>query len=96
MEVFAEAIEASRPGTGGLLFDLSVVLVRDPENPASIELLRKFAELARRVGLGRILVGSDWPTLCSPAEHTALLTSQIPFTRDEWTQVLTNRAPYLD
>lgn len=95
LSLYADAIERKAPGTGNLLFDLSVVLVRDPSDPASADLLNRLAGLIRRIGLSRFLAGSDWPSLCPPRDHNRLMLSQIPLIPDEWRVILANRAPYL-
>lgn len=96
LERFCGAIAEQRPGTRGLLFDLAAVLVRDVGDSANVERLARFVAVARSIGLDRFLIGSDWPTLCSPLEHTALLLSQMPFDDDEWLVLARNRADYLD
>jgi len=95
LSLYAEAIERKARGTQHLLFDLAVVLVRDPTDPASAALLKQLADLMLRIGLERFLVGSDWPSLCSPLDHNRLLLAQVPLDAAEWRTVLGNRAPYL-
>lgn len=96
LDHYAEAIERSAPGTSGILVDLSCVLVLDPNTPENIALLDRFVQSARRIGIERFVMGSDWPTLCSPREHDALVVAQLPFTAEEWSVIAANRAPYLD
>ncbi len=93
LSLYAEAVERGAKGTQNLFFDLAVVLVRDPT--ASADLLQRLAELIRRIGLSRFLIGSDWPSLCTPLEHNRLLLSQVPLTPAEWQVILANRAPYM-
>lgn len=93
---YAEAIERGAPGTNGLIIDLSVVLVLDPTTPENATLLERFVTTARRIGIDRFVMGSDWPTLCSPGEHDALIVAQLPFSAAEWAIIAANRAPYLD
>lgn len=96
LEHYAEAIERGAPGTSGIVIDLSVVLVLDPSTAENAALLERFTATARRIGVERFLMGSDWPTLCSPREHDALITAQLPFTAQEWAVIAANRAPYLN
>jgi predicted TIM-barrel fold metal-dependent hydrolase len=93
LSLYAEAIERGAAGTQNLFFDLAVVLVRDPA--ASADLLQRLAALIRRIGLARFLIGSDWPSLCTPLDHNRLLLSQVPLTPAEWQVILANRAPYM-
>jgi len=93
---YADALDRGAPGLERLLVDLSVVLVLDPTTPDNKALLDGLVTLARRIGIGRFVTGSDWPTLCSPAEHDALIVSQLPFTQEEWAVIAANRAAYLD
>lgn len=95
LSLYADAIERKAPGAETLLFDLAVVLVRDVSDPVSADLLHRLADLIRRIGLSRFLVGSDWPSLCPPREHNRLMLSQIPLSPEEWRLILANRAPYL-
>lgn len=99
VEVFAaftSAIARRSPGTEQLVFDLAAVLVVDPHDAAAARRLNQFAGIARDVGLDRLLMGSDWPTLCSPRAHVGLLLAQFPFDDREWRTIAGNRASYLD
>jgi predicted TIM-barrel fold metal-dependent hydrolase len=94
LSAYAVAIEHNAPGTKKLVFDLAVVLVRDAADATNAELLKRLAQLIREIGLSRFVVGSDWPSLCSPRDHNNLLESQLPLTSAEWHVILNNRAPY--
>jgi predicted TIM-barrel fold metal-dependent hydrolase len=95
LALYADALEQGAAGTQGLVFDLAVVLVRDAADPHSAALIQRFVQLARRIGLQRFFMGSDWPSVVPPLEHNALSQAQLPFTEDEWRTVLNNRAPYM-
>ena len=95
LEDYAEAIERRAAGSSAVIVDLSVVLVLDPESVENVTLLERFVQIARRIGIERFVMGSDWPSLCSPREHDALIMSQLPFTAEEWERIANNRAPYL-
>ena len=97
LEVYAAAIARQAPGTVRLLFDLAVVAVSDDTEPQSARsLTRALAELMRKIGLSYFVLGSDWPSVCTPRQHTELLRAQYSLTSQEWSALLTNRAPYLD
>lgn len=95
LALYALAIERDAPGTGQLLIDLSVVLVRDISDAASAELVKRLVALVRRIGPQRFVMGSDWPTICSPADHNAMQAQQMTLSEAEWRVILANRAAYL-
>jgi len=92
LQLYADACAAGAPGTKNLVVDLAVVAVSDKTDP---ELARGFVATARRMGLHRFVVGSDWPTAPSVAGHNQLMVTQLPFTQAEWAYIFANRAPYL-
>jgi predicted TIM-barrel fold metal-dependent hydrolase len=97
LKVYAEAIARKSRGTANLLFDLAVVAVGD-DTPATLadSLLQSLAALMRQIGLSRFVMGSDWPAVCAPREHNALLQAQYCLTPAEWSILLRNAAPYMD
>ena len=54
--------------------------------------LARLAGLMREIGLDRFLMGSDWPARATPGDYNNLLEAQLPLTRAEWIEVLSNRA----
>jgi len=93
---YADAIERDAPGTRGLFFDIAAV-----GNAASVTedvgkpLLQSLAQLMRRIGLSRFVMGSDWPSVCMPREHNLMQQTQFLLSREEWSILLNNQAPYL-
>lgn len=76
--------ELGRP-RDGFHFDLSAVpMVRESEGvPATnAEQLAKIAPALRRVGVHRLLFGSDFPVF-DPAEHARVLTTGVALTAEE-------------
>jgi predicted TIM-barrel fold metal-dependent hydrolase len=95
LTLYAEAIERAAPGTEHLVIDLSVVLVRDITDAASADLVKRLVGLVRRIGPQRFVMGSDWPTICTPREHNDMQAAQMTLSEAEWRVILANRAPYL-
>jgi predicted TIM-barrel fold metal-dependent hydrolase len=91
LAVFADAIAAGDPRTRNIFFDVATLTAGEtPEN------LRKNADQIRRIGLDRILFGSDtsqperliwqaWPAL-----HA------LPLTQSEFRRIAANVAPYVE
>jgi predicted TIM-barrel fold metal-dependent hydrolase len=95
LSLYALALERGAPGTERLVIDLSVVLVRDITDAASAELVKRLVALVRRIGPQRFVMGSDWPTICSPRDHNTMQAQQMTLTEAEWRVILANRASYL-
>jgi len=95
LALYADALERGAPGTEQLIIDLSVVLVRDIGDAASADLVRRLIALVRRIGPRRFVMGSDWPTICTPREHNDMQASQMTLSIDEWRLILGHRAAYL-
>jgi predicted TIM-barrel fold metal-dependent hydrolase len=93
--LYADAIERGAPGTANLVIDLSVVLVRDITDAASANLVKRLVALMRRIGPQRFVMGSDWPTICTPLEHNHMQAAQLTLLDAQWRQILANRAAYL-
>lgn len=107
-KVFADAIQASKPGTKHLYLDLSSTFPIEDwwnyGNPApfigrsmSAEEKDEAVALLRRVGLGRILYGSDMPLPWFPSPRDwwrrSILT--LPFTDGEIRDIADNAPPYV-
>lgn len=90
MEVFAEAFEARDPRTRHLYFDVASAADKD-----SASNLAKAAALVRRIGLDRILYGSD----LSPPNPAPLSAwagfHRMPLTDAEFRRIASNIAPYM-
>jgi predicted TIM-barrel fold metal-dependent hydrolase len=91
MDAFAKAVEEGEPGLDGLIFDLSGIL--HPQLPDQVyDLIVGFS---RRLGLQRIVMGSDWWGVESPEAYYEEARRKFPFSNDEWDYIIQNRAPYL-
>lgn len=88
LEVFANAITANDPRTKNLYFDIATVADEQPK-----EVLQKFAERIRQVGLNRVLYGTDTGP---PAARQSWLTfrTTVPLTDEEFKTIAGNVAPY--
>ncbi len=58
--------------------------------------LKAFADLMRKIGVNRFVVGSDWPALGPIAAYYALMRQKLPLTDAEWKQLWSNEAPWLE
>lgn len=93
MTVFAQAIAAGDPRTRRLYFDVTTVATM--ESTAAEGAL--IAGLLRRVGLHRVLFGSDLPIggNPAPAEAWRIFRTKIPLDDAEFQTIMRNVAPYL-
>ena len=98
LDVFADAVAARDPRTKNLYFDLTEVepaaeFTGDPKAT-----MQEITRRIRRIGLGRILYGSD-AAATSDAPPTALrwarLRRALPLTNEELKVVAGNVAPYM-
>jgi predicted TIM-barrel fold metal-dependent hydrolase len=88
---FAAAFERRHPATRLIWFDLAAIAISiTPKEQYPL-----VASLIRRVGLDRMLMGSDWFALETPVVHFRQARESIPLTEPEWDQVMRNKAPYL-
>lgn len=92
MDVFANAIARGDPRTRRLIFDATTV-VADASTPADGE---RVARMLRRVGLRRVVFGSDMPVGGNPppAEAWAILRAKVPLTAAEVRTLAANVPPY--
>ena len=92
LAVFADAVAAKIPGTERLFFD---VATRIDLNISPEDAKLAVAQM-RKIGLGRILFGSDTPTGGNlPARQAWAAFRQLPFSESEFRQIAENIAPYL-
>jgi hypothetical protein len=89
--VFVDALEREDPRVRRLLFDVSGVAgIGNWERHRA-----RIAERLRRIGMSRILFGSDGTAdLLRPREAWALFRT-LPLTDEEFRQIAANVAPYL-
>jgi predicted TIM-barrel fold metal-dependent hydrolase len=93
LAAYADAVAARQPATAKLYFDvaeLALVIGRDQRS-----LQRSVAQI-RRIGLDRILYGSDGPTLgnVQPREAWAAFLKRVPLAKEELAVIAGNVAPY--
>jgi predicted TIM-barrel fold metal-dependent hydrolase len=86
LEVYARAVAARDPATRNLYFDIS-----GAAHYAQSDELPQIAVLIRRIGMGRILYGSDAPI----AETWQALQTKLPLTEAEFRAIAGNVAPYM-
>jgi uncharacterized protein len=95
-KLFADAIAAGRPGTKNLYFDWTQALPIGEEERTP-ELMADAAATMRRLGLGRILYGSDMPLRSNPMPRDwwrkTLMT--LPLSDDELRDIADNVPPYI-
>ena len=95
-KVFADAIAAGRPGTTNLYFDWTQALPITAEDRTP-ELMADAAATMRKIGLDRILYGSDMPLSVNPSPRDwwrkTILT--LPLTDDELRDIADNLPSYL-
>jgi predicted TIM-barrel fold metal-dependent hydrolase len=91
--LFADACAAGDPRVRNVYFDLATVV----DESVSEEMLAKLAAHLRRIGLDRVLYGSDMPTgsRLPPVSAWAVTRRLLPLTDDELRIVAGNVAPYL-
>jgi predicted TIM-barrel fold metal-dependent hydrolase len=97
---FADAIAAGRPGTRNLWFDWTQALPIDNGQYSAAAMAGARADAAatmRRLGLGRILFGSDMPlrSNATPREWWKKTILPLPLTDDEVRDIADNIPPYL-
>lgn len=108
-ELFAEAIQAGKPGTRNLWFDWTQALRIEnwwnyggPSGGVAYpgtykpETLAELAEIMRKIGLDRILYGSDMPLAWnpSPRDWWRRTILRLPLTDDEVRNIADNLPPY--
>jgi predicted TIM-barrel fold metal-dependent hydrolase len=106
-EKFADAIQAGKPGTRNLYFDWTQALAIEGSwrhgNPLSYpgeptpEVRAHMAGLMRRLGLSRILYGTDMPLSWNPwpREWWTKTILPLPLTDDEIRDIADNVPPYI-
>lgn len=94
LTVYADAVSAKQPATKNLYFDLTELelVLRGQE-----ESLKKVAALMRRIGLRRVLWGSDGPRFgdAPSSEAWKAFRAALPLTQSEFKTIAGNVAPYL-
>jgi predicted TIM-barrel fold metal-dependent hydrolase len=92
LQVYADAVATRDPRTRRLYFDMAELPRVIGTKP---EALKNAAAQMRRIGLSRILFGSDGPTT-APADAWAQFRETVPLTAAEFEAIAANVAPYLN
>ena len=91
---YADAVSAHHRATRNLYFDVTqLALILDGQKDA----LQTMATLIRRIGVGRILYGSDGPMFGNgqPFEAWGAFRREMPLTAEEFRTIANNIAPYV-
>jgi predicted TIM-barrel fold metal-dependent hydrolase len=98
LAVFADAVAAKDPRAKNLYFDLTEVEPAAEYSGKPEETMREITRFLRRIGLSRILYGSD-AAATADAPPTSLrwarLRRALPLTDDELKTIANNVAPYM-
>jgi predicted TIM-barrel fold metal-dependent hydrolase len=93
LRVFADAVANREPATKSLYFEVSGTGVTPRTTPDEARLM---VSAMRRIGMERILYGSDGAAGGNPPPHEAWAAfRQLPLTSDEFRTIARNVAPYL-
>jgi predicted TIM-barrel fold metal-dependent hydrolase len=89
--VYADAVAAGHPGAQKLYFDVAQIAGNADAD------LERAVSLVRRIGVGRILYGSDGPQFggAPPGESWSRFRERVPLTEEEFRIIAGNVAPYL-
>ena len=83
METFAAILEEKPDAYGNLRFDLAQVF--DADTPAADG--ERLVALMRRIGIGRYVIGSDWPFSGPLVEYFGPVFERLPLTPDEQARI---------
>jgi predicted TIM-barrel fold metal-dependent hydrolase len=98
LDVFADAVAAKDPRTKNLYFDLTEVEPAAEYTGDTAGAMQAITQRIRRIGLGRILYGSDaaaTPDAPPTSLRWARLRRALPLTNEELKVVADNVAPYM-
>ena len=92
LAVYADAVAAGDPRTRNLYFDIATVATDQSD-----EVLARFAERIRQIGVERILYGSDaaFGGRNTPRKEWGAFRGMTPLTDSEFAAIADNVAPYL-
>jgi predicted TIM-barrel fold metal-dependent hydrolase len=93
LAVFADAVQRREPAVANLWFDTAQVAMATAEDTDRTRVV----DLMRRIGLERILYGSDGPQWggVAPGQHWRDFARQMPLTEEELAIIATNVVPFL-
>lgn len=99
LDAYVDAIARRAPGTQNLYFDIAEAPLIASQYPPSMQrqILDEVAVAIRKIGTGRILYGSDGMLVghLPPQEAWTQFRMSVPLTDEEFHQIATNVAPYL-
>lgn len=99
LDAYATAMEQKRPGTERLYFDMSeAAMIASQYGAQSEGNLKSVADGIRRIGVDRVLFGSDTARKFGhlpPKEAWEQFMAVTPLTQDEFRTIAQNTAPYL-
>ena len=98
LALYADAVASGAPGTRNLFFDVTDVANTAEESGADADaVMGRMVELMRRIGMERMLYGSDPAVFgrLEPREAWALFREVMPLTDEEIATIAGNVAPYV-
>lgn len=99
LALYADAIAAGRPATRNLIFDVTdIALTAAQAGERANAVMRSIAGHMRRIGMERMLYGSDPAVFgrLAPREGWELFRRVMPLTEAEFATIATNVAPYVE
>jgi uncharacterized protein len=97
LALYADAVASGDRTTRNLWFDVTDIVRSTPQATADGSVMTRIVELMRRIGMGRMLYGSDPAVFgrLAPREGWAEFKRVMPLTDDEVARIAANVAPYL-
>ncbi|HYO75026.1 MAG TPA: amidohydrolase family protein [Thermoanaerobaculia bacterium] len=97
LKLYADAVSSGNPATRNLLFDVTDVIRTSPKGGADASVIEGMVALMRRIGMERMLYGSDPAVMgrLAPREGWAEFKRVMPLTDEEIARIAANVAPYL-
>ena len=90
VETFLDAIADGTLDRERITFDVAAVAL----DMIPDEALAPVVERLRAIGFDKVLFGSDWDAVETPAEHIETLRNRLPLGEGEWGRILANQAAY--
>jgi predicted TIM-barrel fold metal-dependent hydrolase len=98
LQAYADAVAARHPSTRNMYFDMAEApMIAARMGPRKQEVMAQIVSAMRRIGLDRILFGSDefGRSHHQPREAWQMFRDEVPLTEEEFRVVAANVAPYL-
>lgn len=90
IQAFMDAIDNGTLDRSQVWFDIAAVVDTESPDDNADQLIARL----REIGLDRVLFATDWDEV-DPKSHIAELKEYLSLSDDEWTQLMSNEAPYL-